>query len=206
MSGSGTQSLFVLNLPELRDLCCINLFFPNNFDEGEMRDKQVQAFQPLLEGHVFSFSLTHAHVCTLVYSFTVLERSLTETQLCVSVEANTVRLPPAVVRIQTPPACVHNLHSYTSGYQLPSVREEEEVIYCSVYFKPIGDKLFTYPLCCIHTQPVQCIPRVDLQGVLGPFISDLQAGPESFHVQMSCKPCYYSNELKTPDTQGHILE
>lgn len=41
----------------------------------------------------------------------MLELSITETQLCVSVEANTVRLPPAVVRIQTPPACFHNLQS-----------------------------------------------------------------------------------------------
>lgn len=50
---------------------------------------------------VFSLSLTHANVCTLVYSFTVLELSITETQLCVSVEANTVRLAPAVVRRKT---------------------------------------------------------------------------------------------------------
>ncbi|XP_071438500.1 LOW QUALITY PROTEIN: uncharacterized protein C18orf63 homolog [Sinocyclocheilus grahami] len=89
------------------------------------------------------------------------------------------------------------------GYQLSSV-SEEEVVYCSVYFKPIGDKLFTYPLCCIRTQQVQCYPRVDQQGVLGAIVSDLQAGLESacgFSVRMTCKPCYYSNELNRPDTQ-----
>lgn len=39
--------------------------------------------------------------------------------------------------------CLSLLVQY--GYQLPSV-SEDEVIYCSVYFKPIGEKLFTYPL------------------------------------------------------------
>ncbi|ROI79374.1 hypothetical protein DPX16_7262 [Anabarilius grahami] len=201
----------------------------------------------------------------------VLELSITETQLCVSVEANTVRLPSAVIKdfdfpapvvksfLHTNDAVLHTVmannwchvlpsmkkgqiisishripqespfQSYMEfqkhwnnmyGYQMPSV-SEDEVIYCSVYFKPIGDKLFTYPfskleicildfllrypLCCIRTQPVQCFPRVDLQGVLGSFTSDLQAGLESvcgFPVWMTYKPCYYSNELKRPVTQS----
>ncbi|XP_050953724.1 uncharacterized protein C18orf63 isoform X3 [Labeo rohita] len=187
-------------------------------------------------------------------SAVVLEMSITETQLCVSVEANTVRLLPAVIEDFDIPAPVmknflhandavlhtvmpnnwchvlpsmkkgqiisishripqespfqsymefQNHWSNMYGYQLPSA-SEEDVIYCSVYFKPIGDKLFIYPLCCIRTQPVQCFSRVDLQGVLGTFISDLQAGLESvcgFPVRMTCKPCYYSNELNRPDTQ-----
>lgn len=185
------------------------------------------------------------------YSPTVLELNITETQLCVSVEANTVRLPPAVLKdLDFPtPVVEHFLHtndgvlhttmpnnwcnilpsmktgqlisisrripqecpfqSYSEfqihwnsmyGYQLPSVCEEE-VFYCSVYFKPIGEKLFTYPLCCIRTQPVQCFPRVDLQGVLRTFISDLQAELKSvcgFPVQMSNKPFYYNHELIRP--------
>uniref|UniRef100_A0A8C1C4X2 DUF4708 domain-containing protein n=1 Tax=Cyprinus carpio carpio TaxID=630221 RepID=A0A8C1C4X2_CYPCA len=303
---SGTQSLVFLSLPELRNLCCVNLFFPNSCDETDSRNKQVKTCRELVLLHsdvVASPVLGNFGGITVImtlnppqrvfpailqtclsYSVTarlapkwnkagqyliagkdflsdsgkrnavVLELSLTETQLCVSVEANTVRLPPAVIKDFDIPAPVvknffHNndavldivmpnnwchvlpsmkkgqiisisrripqqspFQSYMEfqkqwnnmyGYQLPSV-SEEEVVYCSVYFKPIGDKLFTYPLCCIRTQPVQCFPRVDLQGVLGTFLSDLQAGLErvcGFSVQMTCKPCYYSYELNRPDTQ-----
>ncbi|KAK2869749.1 hypothetical protein Q8A67_024141 [Cirrhinus molitorella] len=325
MSGSGTQSLFFLSLPDLRNLCCVNLFFPNTYDEGELRNKQVQTCRELVLLHsdiVASPVLGHCGGITVImtiafyksgiiqafaekhglqlnfservfpailqtclsYSLTarlapkwnkagqhliagkdflsdfgklnavVLELSITETQLCVSVEASTVRLPPAVIKdfdipapvvknfLHTNDAVLHtvmpnnwchvlpsmkkgqiisisrripqespfqsymefqNHWNHMYGYQLPSA-SEEDVIYCSVYFKPIGDKLFTYPLCCIRTQPVQCFPRVDLQGVLGTFTSDLQARLKSvcgFPVRMTCKPCYYSSELNRPDTQ-----
>ncbi|KAI7792568.1 hypothetical protein IRJ41_018949 [Triplophysa rosa] len=322
MNGCGTQSLFFIALPELRSLCCVNLFFPNTNDEGELRKKQVKTCRELLllysniiaspvlghfggitvvmtntfykKGIIQDFAQTHGlqfacpqrvsppvlQAC-LSYSVAaklapkwnkagqyliagreflnhsgklnavVLELNITETQLCVSVEANTVRLPPAVLKdLDFPtPVVEHFLHtdevvlhatmpnnwchilpsmkkgqlisisrripqecpfqSYSEiqehwdsmyGYQLPSAREEE-VIYCSVYFKPIGEKLLTYPLCCIRTQPVQCFPRVDLQGVLRTFISDLQAELRSvcgFPVQMSNKPFYYNHELIRP--------
>ncbi|XP_016375112.1 LOW QUALITY PROTEIN: uncharacterized protein C18orf63-like [Sinocyclocheilus rhinocerous] len=333
MSGSGTQSLLFLNLPELRNLCCVNLFFSNSYDEPDLRNKQVKTFRELVllhsdivaspvlghfggitvimtiafykSGIIQAFAQKHGLqvVCPekclkypstvlqtcLSYSVTarlapkwnkagqyliaekdflsdsgkrnavVLELSLTETQLCVGVEADTVRLPPAVIQDFDIPAPVvkkvlhtndavldtvmpnnwcHVLPSMKKGqiisisrripqqspfqsymefqkhwnnmygYQLSSV-SEEEVVYCSVYFKPIGDELFTYPLCCIRTQPVQCFPRVDQQGVLGTIVSDLQAGLESvcgFSVRMTCKPCYYSNELNRPDTQGDTFE
>ncbi|XP_043082912.1 uncharacterized protein C18orf63-like isoform X2 [Puntigrus tetrazona] len=323
MSGSGTRSLFFLDLPDLRNLCCVNLFFPNSYDETELRNKQVKTCRELVLKHsdiVASPVLGHFGGITVImtiafykrgiiqafaqkhglqlspsqrvfpailqtclsYSLTarltpkwnkaghyliagkdflsdsgklsavVLELSITETQLCVIVEANTVRLPPAVDFDVPAPVVKNFLHtndavldtvmpnnwchvlpsmkkgqiisisrripqespfqSYMEfekhwnsvyGYQLPSV-SEEEVVYCSVYFKPIGDKLFTYPLCCIRTQAVQRFPRVDLQGVLGTFVSDLQAGVETvcgFPVQMTCKPCYFSYELNRPDTQ-----
>ncbi|XP_026056654.1 uncharacterized protein C18orf63 homolog isoform X2 [Carassius auratus] len=325
MSGSGTRSLFFLNLPDLRNLCCVNLFFSNSYDETDLRNKQVKTCRELVLLHsdiVASPVLGHFGGITVImtiafyksgilqafaqkhglqlnpsqrvfpailqtclsYSVTarlapkwnkagqyliagndflsdsgkhnavVLELSLTETHLCVSVEANTVRLPPAQIKdFNVPAPVVKNfLHSNDAvldvdmtnnwchvlpsmkkgqiisisrripqqspfqsymefqkhwdnmyGYHLPSV-SEEEAVYCSVYFKPIGDKLFTYPLCCIRTQPVQCFPRVDLQGVLGNFISDLQAALESvcgLSVQMTCKPCYYSYELTRPDPQ-----
>ncbi|XP_077100228.1 uncharacterized protein C18orf63 homolog isoform X3 [Siphateles boraxobius] len=310
MSGRGTQSLFFLSVPDLRNLCCVNLFFPKIYDEGELRNKQLKTCRELVLSHsdvVASPLLGHCGGITVImtlnlpqrvfpailqtclsYSVTaklapkwnkagqyliagkdflsdsgklnavVLELSITETQLCVSVEANTVRLAPAVINdfdipapvvksfLQTDNAVLHTVmpnnwchvlprcvslkkgqiisisrripqespfQSYTElqkhwnymyGYQLPSV-SEEEVIYCSVYFKLIGDKPFTYPLCCIRTQPVQCFPRVDLQGVLGSFTSDLQAVLESvcgFSAWITCKPCYYSNELKRPVTQS----
>lgn len=61
--------------------------------------------------------------------------------------------------------------------------------------------MLRYPLCCIRTLPVQCFPRVDLQGVLRTFLSDLQAELLSvcgFPVQMSNKPFYYNHELIRP--------
>nr|XP_055037834.1 uncharacterized protein C18orf63 [Misgurnus anguillicaudatus] len=211
---------------------------------ARLAPKWNKAGQYLIAGKDF---LNHSDKLNAV----VLELSITETQLCVSVEANKVRLPPAVIKdFNFPTPVVENFQDtydavlYTTmpnnwchvlpsmkkgqlisishripqecpfqsysefqrhwnsmyGYQLPS-ESEEKVIYCSLYFKPIGDKLFTYPMCCIRTQPVQCFPRVDLQGVLSTFISDLQTGLESvcgFPIQMSNKPCYYNNDLVRP--------
>ncbi|KAK1794878.1 hypothetical protein P4O66_010080 [Electrophorus voltai] len=200
----------------------------------------------------------------------VLELSANETQLCVSVEVRTVRLPPAVVfgkscffyfvlchkleDFDVPPlvvkkflsnkeAVLHNtvqnnwcyilpsmkrgqiisisrkmpqecpFRSYTElqnhwmtmyGYHLPLLNEDE-VVYCSVYFKLLGEKLFTYPLSCIRTQPVQCFPRVDLQGALGSFMSDLRCQFENicgFPAQMTSKPCYHTIKLTIAPSQG----
>ncbi|XP_051970693.1 uncharacterized protein C18orf63 isoform X2 [Xyrauchen texanus] len=325
MSGSGSQSLFFISLPDLRNLCCVNLFFPNTFDAGELTNKQMKTCRELVLlypdivaspvlGHFGGITVVMTIACyksgiiqafaekhdlqfnppkrvlpsilqsCLFYSVTaklapkwnkagqyliagkdflshsgklnsvVLELNVTETQLCVSVEANTVRISPTVIEdfdfptpvvknfLQSNAAVLHTVmpnnwchilpsmkkgqiisisrriphdcpfQSYTDlqkhwnsmyGYQLPSVREEE-MIYCSVHFKPIGDKLFTYPLCCIRTQPIQCFPRVDLQGVLRTFISELWEGLEfvcGFPVQMASKPCYYNNELIRPICQ-----
>ncbi|KAI4880138.1 hypothetical protein NFI96_020832 [Prochilodus magdalenae] len=185
---------------------------------------------------------------------TVLELNVNETHLCVSVEANTVRLPPAsldefelpslvmkkflnskeavlhttlpnnwcyilpsmkkgqIISIsrKIPVECPFSSYSelqnhWTSmyGYHLPQLNEDEEV-YCSVYFKLVGEKLFTYPLSCIRTQPVQLFPRVDLQGVLGVFMSDLKSLLEnicSFPAQMTNKPFYHTTELSRPTSQ-----
>ncbi|XP_028822743.1 uncharacterized protein C18orf63 homolog isoform X2 [Denticeps clupeoides] len=170
----------------------------------------------------------------------VMELSVAESQLCVSLEANTVRLPPAtehavietsmpgnwcfvlpsmkkgqIVHIshRLPPECP--FRSYTElkkhwlslyGYQLPTVSEEGE-IYCSVYFRPVGERLFTYPLICIRTQPVQCFPRVNLQGVLGSFLSNLRDKLDSvcgFPVCMTSTPFYHNSSLNKPAAQSCV--
>uniref|UniRef100_A0A3B1IQD7 Chromosome 10 C18orf63 homolog n=1 Tax=Astyanax mexicanus TaxID=7994 RepID=A0A3B1IQD7_ASTMX len=103
-------------------------------------------------------------------------------------------------------------HSYTElqkhwtsmyGYQLPPLNEDE-VVYCSVYFKLVGEKLFTYPLSCIRTKPLQLFPRVDLQGALEAFTSDLRRVLDNicgFPVQMTNKPQYHTAELSRPVIQ-----
>ncbi|XP_046880132.1 uncharacterized protein C18orf63-like [Hypomesus transpacificus] len=176
----------------------------------------------------------------------VMELNTNESQLCVSVEANTVRLPPArledfelpplvlrkflsqpdsvvqtpnnwcyilpsmkkgqIVRIsrQLPRDCpfqsyadLHNHWSSLYGYRLPQF-PEQDVVYCSVYFKLVGQRLFTYPLSCIRSGPVQRCPRTDLQRALGTFSSDLRDKLHSicgFSVRMTSKPCYHTNTL-----------
>ncbi|XP_048795247.1 uncharacterized protein C18orf63 homolog isoform X3 [Lagopus muta] len=87
------------------------------------------------------------------------------------------------------------------GYVLPENTEGRE-IYLSVYFKPIGERLFTYPLRCIRSQPVQYFPRTDLESVLNSFISDAKAKFShlcGFPVRMSSKALYATQELsRTP--------
>ncbi|KAG9276732.1 hypothetical protein AMEX_G9068 [Astyanax mexicanus] len=184
----------------------------------------------------------------------VLELNVNEAQLCVSVEAITVRLPPTLLEdFDVPPLVVKNFlssreavvhtkpnnwcyilpsmkkgqlisisrkippespfHSYTElqkhwtsmyGYQLPPLNEDE-VVYCSVYFKLVGEKLFTYPLSCIRTKPLQLFPRVDLQGALEAFTSDLRRVLDNicgFPVQMTNKPQYHTAELSRPVIQA----
>ncbi|KAJ6664385.1 hypothetical protein lerEdw1_007042 [Lerista edwardsae] len=80
------------------------------------------------------------------------------------------------------------------GYILP----EDFKIYCSIYFKPIGEQLFTYPLSCIRSQPVQYFPRVDLEDVLNAFLTDLKAIiPHicGFPLKMTSKALYATQDL-----------
>ncbi|KAM9488442.1 uncharacterized protein C18orf63 homolog [Clarias gariepinus] len=187
----------------------------------------------------------------------VMELSVSETELCVSVEATTVRLPPVTLKdfdvpalvmesflnnketvLQTktpnnwcyilpsmkkgqvisirrtlPPDCpfqtYDELQSHWNnmyGYYLPPLNEDE-VVYCSLYFKPLGEKLFTYPLCCIRIQPVQCFPRVNLQGALRAFVSDVRSLMENvcgFTAQMTSKPYYHTTSLSRPSLQDSL--
>nr|XP_025853368.1 uncharacterized protein C18orf63 homolog [Vulpes vulpes] len=185
----------------------------------------------------------------------VLDINVTETQVCLSIEAYTIRLPPPELREfgisqsiikdfdtnnnavieghsilnnwcyvlpsmkrgqiisilhTTPPDCP--FHSYEDfrmhwddlyGYKLPEDCGNTK-IYCSIYFKMIGERIFTYPLSCIRSQPIQFFPRVDLEGVLKSFLSDLKSKlPQicGFPIKMTTKACYYTQELMKPHVQ-----
>ncbi|KAM8780256.1 uncharacterized protein C18orf63 homolog [Rhynchonycteris naso] len=190
----------------------------------------------------------------------VLTINVTEIQVCLSVEAYTVRLPPAELKEfdisqnvikefdthknavieghsilsnwcyvlpsmkmgqilsilhTTPPDCP--FHSYTDfqvhwddlyGYKLPEDCGNINV-YCSIYFRMIGGMAFTYPLSCIRSQPVQFFPRVDLEGVLKSFLSDLKSKlPHlcGFPIKMTTKPCYWTQELTSPRLQENKIK
>ncbi|XP_058496654.1 uncharacterized protein C18orf63-like isoform X2 [Solea solea] len=94
------------------------------------------------------------------------------------------------------------------GYRLPELAEGEEV-YCSVYFRLVGERLFTYPLSCIRLQPVQRCPRVDLQGVLASFLSDIRERLKSvcgFPAHLTRKPRYCTTTLNSPaSSQQQVL-
>ncbi|XP_077608851.1 uncharacterized protein C18orf63 homolog [Crocuta crocuta] len=190
-------------------------------------------------------------------SAVVLDINVTETQVCLSVEAYTIRLPPPELRefdisqsviknFDTNKNAVIEGHSVLSNwcYVLPSMKRGQIIsilhtippdspfhsyedfqmhwddlygyklpedcgnsrIYCSVYFKMMGERLFTYPLhiTCIRSQPIQFFPRVDLEGVLKSFLSDLKCKlPHicGFPIKMTTKPCYYTQELMNPHVQ-----
>lgn len=60
--------------------------------------------------------------------------------------------------------------------------------------------VFRYPLSCIRSQPIQFFPRVDMEGVLKSFLSDLKSKlPHicGFPIKMTTKPCYCTQELST---------
>ncbi|XP_037984262.1 uncharacterized protein C18orf63 homolog isoform X2 [Motacilla alba alba] len=83
------------------------------------------------------------------------------------------------------------------GYILPEDLEETK-IYLSVYFKPIGERFFTYPLSCIRSQPVQYFPRTDAESVVNSFLSDMKSNFTQlcgFPVKMTSKALYATKEL-----------
>ncbi|CAK6982371.1 uncharacterized protein C18orf63-like [Scomber scombrus] len=181
-----------------------------------------------------------------------IELSTSEGQLCISIEANTVRLPPTTLEdFGLPPLVLrrfcsdpdfvldpssiggavwcHILPSMKKGqiitishqlpkngpfrtyrdlqnhwnsmygYRLPELAEEE-VLYCGIYFRLVGERLFTYPLSCVRLQPVQRLPRVDLQGALGSFLSDITGRLQSvcgFPARLTSKPSYHTTSLNT---------
>ncbi|XP_078147648.1 uncharacterized protein C18orf63 homolog [Centroberyx gerrardi] len=179
-----------------------------------------------------------------------MQLSTSENQLCVSVEASTVRLPPTRLEdFDLPPLVLRSfcsrpdsvLHTFSNGgtiwcHVLPSMKKgqiitisrqlpkdgpfrsytdlqnhwnrlygyrlpdlaEEEAVYCSVYFKLVGERLFTYPLSCVRLQPPQRCPRIDLQEALGRFLSDARDALHSvcgFPVRMTGRPCYHTASL-----------
>ncbi|XP_043961007.1 uncharacterized protein C18orf63-like isoform X3 [Gambusia affinis] len=84
------------------------------------------------------------------------------------------------------------------GYQLPDLQGGG--VYCSVYFRPVGEKVFTYPLSCIRLQPVQRCPRGDLQGALARFLADSRERLQSvcgFPTRLTSKPSYPTAGLTT---------
>eukprot|EP00075_Anas_platyrhynchos_P018447 XP_027307700.1 uncharacterized protein C18orf63 homolog isoform X1 [Anas platyrhynchos] len=179
----------------------------------------------------------------------VLDLNVSETQLCISVEACSIRLPPpeledfdisanAIKLFASNENTVIHRHSILTNwcYVLPSMKMgqiinishvippespfrsyeefqmhwknlygyilpedlEERKIYLSVYFKPIGERFFTYPLSCIRSQPVQYFARMDSESVLNSFISDLKCKFShlcGFPVKMTSKALYATQEL-----------
>ncbi|XP_068093182.1 uncharacterized protein C18orf63 homolog isoform X2 [Hyperolius riggenbachi] len=91
------------------------------------------------------------------------------------------------------------------GYKLP-IEPEEKLIFCNVYFKLIGDTLFTYPLSCLRSQPMQFYPRVDMAKLLDAFFSDLKSAMPhlcGFPVLITEKPLFPTRELTRPLSQGN---
>ncbi|XP_029446737.1 uncharacterized protein C18orf63-like [Rhinatrema bivittatum] len=184
-----------------------------------------------------------------------MDLNVSETQLCISLQVYTVRLPPselgdfdisagALKNFKCKKNAVILRHSISSNwcYVLPSMKmgqivsishvippdspflsygnfqdhwnnlygyvlpedQGEDMIYCSVFFKLIGERLFTYPFSCIRSKPIQFFPRIDLDYVLNAFLSDLKSElPHlcGFPVKMTSKPCYAAKELTRPHTQ-----
>ncbi|KAM6349627.1 uncharacterized protein C18orf63 homolog [Podargus strigoides] len=179
----------------------------------------------------------------------VMDLSVSERQLCISVKACSIRLPPPemgdfdisantlklfdsnentvihqhsvlnnwcyvlpsmkmgqIINISHIPPQESPFHSYEEfqmhwkslyGYILPEDLEETK-IYVSVYFKPIGERFFTYPLSCIRSQPVQYFPRTDSESVLNSFLSDMKCNLShlcGIPVKMTSKPPYPAWEL-----------
>ncbi|TSK16046.1 hypothetical protein Baya_0917 [Bagarius yarrelli] len=231
MTGYNEQSLFFIPVPDLKKLCSVFLSFhtfASQVDEGELRNRQVKICREILRLHsdVIACPVLGSYggirvITAIRLCVRVRVNDLVRVSVCVpkSPCSGTLREKPnncmkkgQVISIShtPPPECpfqtyaeLQNHWNSMYGYHLPPLNEDEAV-YCSVYFKPLGEKLFTYPLCCIRIQPIQCFPRVNLQGALTAFVSDFRRLIENvcgFRAQMTSKPCYHTTSLSRPSIQ-----
>uniref|UniRef100_UPI00358E52DB uncharacterized protein C18orf63 homolog n=1 Tax=Myxine glutinosa TaxID=7769 RepID=UPI00358E52DB len=189
------------------------------------------------------------------------EVTVQDEQICIALEAYTVRLPPSqleefgisstvlksfkhsqdasipyhaiasrwnyilpsmkkgeIVSVTHKLPADSDLHSYLDikkywrnlyGYILPDL-PEQHIIYCNIYFKMIGERLFSYPMCCVRSQPVQLLPRTDRVEVLQAFMGDLRVHLSQlcgFHVRSTSEPLYSNPELVSllhQDQHAHL--
>ncbi|XP_025030587.1 uncharacterized protein C18orf63 homolog [Python bivittatus] len=129
----------------------------------------------------------------------VMDISVSETQLCISVEVCRIHLPPPELEdfdistniIKSFDGDIKAVISKCSilsnwCYVLPSdlqlhwenlygyLLPEDSQTYFSIYFKLIGEQLFIYPSSCIRSQPMQYFPTADLEAILDSFVTDLK--------------------------------
>ncbi|XP_059671801.1 uncharacterized protein C18orf63 homolog [Gavia stellata] len=191
----------------------------------------------------------------------VIDLNVSERQLCISVEACSIRLPPpelgdfdisanTLKLFDSNENMVIHQHSILSNwcYVLPSMKIgqiinishiippespfrsygefqmhwknlygyilpedlEETKTYFNVYFKPIGERLFTYPLSCIRSQPMQYFPRTDSECVLNSFLSDMKCNLShlcGFPVKMTSKALFATQELsRAPEIKSKHMK
>ncbi|XP_071176051.1 uncharacterized protein C18orf63-like [Mytilus edulis] len=82
------------------------------------------------------------------------------------------------------------------GYRLPE--EEEGMIYYQINFRPLGERLFSYPEPCLRARDIQRIQRVDPKPILISFLQDLQKKMPricGFPLKLHSKACYPTIDL-----------
>ncbi|KAL4682494.1 hypothetical protein H8959_002049, partial [Pygathrix nigripes] len=132
-------------------------------------------------------------------SAVVLNINVTETQVCLSIEACTIRLPPPELKeFEISQSIIKDFHTNKHA-----VIERHSILSNWCYVLP------RYPLSCIRSQPIQFFPRVDAEVVLKSFLSDLKSKlPHicGFPIKITSKPCYYTQELTKPNIQEHKVK
>ncbi|XP_062596488.1 uncharacterized protein C18orf63-like [Saccostrea cucullata] len=88
----------------------------------------------------------------------------------------------------------HWKNSY--GYRLPE--NEEDIIYYQIHFRPLGDRVFTYPDVCLRARDIHCLPRVNPKPILVAFLQDLKNKMSTvcgYRLQFQSKASYLTMEL-----------
>uniref|UniRef100_A0A2K6LRV6 Chromosome 18 open reading frame 63 n=1 Tax=Rhinopithecus bieti TaxID=61621 RepID=A0A2K6LRV6_RHIBE len=155
-------------------------------------------------------------------SAVVLNINVTETQVCLSIEACTIRLPPPELKefeisqsiikdFHTNKHAVIERHSILSNwcYVLPSMKMGQIINILHAMppdcpFRSYGDFQRHW-----DALPIQFFPRVDSEVVLKSFLSDLKSKlPHicGFPIKITSKPCYYTQELTKPNIQEHKVK
>ena len=60
--------------------------------------------------------------------------------------------------------------TFQYGIRLPE--DGDGMVYAQIYFKPIGETLFTYPIVCLRTAGVSVMGRTDPKQITDLFIND----------------------------------
>ncbi|XP_061188468.1 uncharacterized protein LOC133196618 [Saccostrea echinata] len=94
----------------------------------------------------------------------------------------------------------HWKNSY--GYRLPE--NEEGIIYYQIHFRPLGDRVFTYPDICLRARDIHCLPRVNPKPILVTFLQDLKTKMSTvcgYRLQFQSKASYLTMDIYSVNKQ-----
>ncbi|KAF3829739.1 hypothetical protein GH733_001690 [Mirounga leonina] len=229
MNDSRQQSLFFITPPDLHKLCAVRIILSNEVADTEMRSIQMKMCRQLLYLHqdiltspvpgilsqiwvvmaipFYKAGKLNAYIEKYGAKLDLLQPGI---KLAISwCKLREFGISQSIIKdFDTDKNAVIEGHSILSNwcYVLPSMKRGQ--IIRILHTIPPDCPFHSYEDFQMHWNDL-FFPRVDLEGVLRSFISDLKSKlPHicGFPIKMTTKPCYYTQELMKPHVQENKVK